>query len=219
MTQIFWQVWYAVLLTQIHVPDILGSREQWDGAQEEVLSGLSPEAMASYGEEYIRSMQQRLVHMSSASSSDTGPYLEDLKHAILSPRPKPFYYPGASAWALPLLYRHCPTSLSDRILSRIFTSSYAQPAEVLNSWFELLFCDVNGAGITHTSHLHTSPDFLWTITQVNTTVSVVYSLACSHLTLFHIEQQKTARIERNCIAVCIIDNGPFFTCKISPDFL
>lgn len=154
MTQIFWQVWYAVLLTvifstQIHVPDILGSREQWDGAQEEVLSGLSPEAMASYGEEYIHSMQQRLVHMSSASSSDTGPYLEDLKHAILSPRPKPFYYPGASAWALPLLYRHCPTSLSDTILSRIFTSSYAQPAEVLNSWFELLFCDVNGAGITH----------------------------------------------------------------------
>uniref|UniRef100_A0A672QDZ2 Estradiol 17-beta-dehydrogenase 2-like n=1 Tax=Sinocyclocheilus grahami TaxID=75366 RepID=A0A672QDZ2_SINGR len=86
--------------------------------------------MVSYGEEYIRSMQQRLVNMSSVSSSDTGPFLEALKHAILSPRPKPFYYPGASAWALPLLYRHSPTSLSDRILSRIFMSSDAQPCRL-----------------------------------------------------------------------------------------
>uniref|UniRef100_A0A673H902 Estradiol 17-beta-dehydrogenase 2-like n=1 Tax=Sinocyclocheilus rhinocerous TaxID=307959 RepID=A0A673H902_9TELE len=122
-----------ILSTIIHFPDILGSREQWNSAQEDILSGLAQEVMASYGEEYIRSMQQRLVNMSSVSSSDTGPFLEALKHAILSPRPKPFYYPGASAWALPLLYRHSPTSLSDRIFSRIFMSSDAQPAELLNS--------------------------------------------------------------------------------------
>ncbi|XP_052453907.1 estradiol 17-beta-dehydrogenase 2-like [Carassius gibelio] len=113
--------------------NILGSREQWSRAQEDVLSGLSPEVMASYGEEYIRSMQQRLLHMSSVSSADTRPFLEDLKHAILSPRPKAFYYPGASAWALPLLYRHCPTSLSDRILSQMYMSSDPQPAEIMNS--------------------------------------------------------------------------------------
>uniref|UniRef100_A0A673G5D1 Hydroxysteroid (17-beta) dehydrogenase 2 n=1 Tax=Sinocyclocheilus rhinocerous TaxID=307959 RepID=A0A673G5D1_9TELE len=95
----------------------------WNSAQEDVLSGLSQEAMASNGEEYIRSMQQRLLHMSSVSSSGTGPFQQALKHAILSPSPKPFYYPGASAWAFPLLYRHGPTSLSDRILSRMFMSS------------------------------------------------------------------------------------------------
>lgn len=85
-------------------------------------------------------MQQRLVNMFSASSSDTGLFLEDLKHAILSPRPKHFYYPGAAAWALPLLYRHCPTSLSDRILSQIFMTGDAQPAElrVLELWFCLV---------------------------------------------------------------------------------
>ncbi|RXN03059.1 estradiol 17-beta-dehydrogenase 2-like protein [Labeo rohita] len=113
--------------------NILGSREQWNSAQEDVLSGLSQEVMASYGEEYIHSMQQRLVDMYSVSSSDTGPFLKALKHAILSPKPKPYYYPGASAWALPLLYRHCPTSLSDRIFTQIFMNSNAQPAELMNS--------------------------------------------------------------------------------------
>uniref|UniRef100_A0A673H9L8 Estradiol 17-beta-dehydrogenase 2-like n=1 Tax=Sinocyclocheilus rhinocerous TaxID=307959 RepID=A0A673H9L8_9TELE len=85
------------------------------------------EVMASYGEEYIRSMQQRLVNMSSVSSSDTGPFLEALKHAILSPRPKPFYYPGASAWALPLLYRHSPTSL----ISLIWLNGFKAIIEIL----------------------------------------------------------------------------------------
>uniref|UniRef100_A0A672QE42 Estradiol 17-beta-dehydrogenase 2-like n=1 Tax=Sinocyclocheilus grahami TaxID=75366 RepID=A0A672QE42_SINGR len=101
-----------------------------DAYRNALIHGLAQEVMVSYGEEYIRSMQQRLVNMSSVSSSDTGPFLEALKHAILSPRPKPFYYPGASAWALPLLYRHSPTSLSDRILSRIFMSSDAQPCRL-----------------------------------------------------------------------------------------
>ncbi|XP_016094071.1 17-beta-hydroxysteroid dehydrogenase type 2 [Sinocyclocheilus grahami] len=128
-----WGVKVIIIQPGAFKTNILGSREQWNSAQEDILSGLAQEVMVSYGEEYIRSMQQRLVNMSSVSSSDTGPFLEALKHAILSPRPKPFYYPGASAWALPLLYRHSPTSLSDRILSRIFMSSDAQPAELLNS--------------------------------------------------------------------------------------
>ncbi|XP_016351530.1 17-beta-hydroxysteroid dehydrogenase type 2 [Sinocyclocheilus anshuiensis] len=128
-----WGVKVIIIQPGAFKTNILGSREQWNSAQEDILSGLAQEVMASYGEEYIRSMQQRLVNMSSVSSSDTGPFLEALKHAILSPRPKPFYYPGASAWALPLLYRHGPTSLSDRIFSRIFMSSDAQPAELLNS--------------------------------------------------------------------------------------
>ncbi|KTG42667.1 hypothetical protein cypCar_00010896 [Cyprinus carpio] len=128
-----WGVKVIVIQPGAFKTNILGSREQWNSAQEDILSGLAQEVKASYGEEYIRSMQQRLVNMSSASSSDTGPFLEALKHAILSPRPKPFYYPGASAWALPLLYRHSPTSLSDKIFSQIFMSSDAQPAELLNS--------------------------------------------------------------------------------------
>lgn len=132
---------------KIHSADILGSREQWNSAQEDVLSGLSQEVMASYGEEYIHSMQQRLVDMYSVSSSDTGPFLKALKHAILSPKPKPYYYPGASAWALPLLYRHCPTSLSDRIFTQIFMNSNAQPAELMNSWSVPPFDDPSGAGI------------------------------------------------------------------------
>uniref|UniRef100_A0A672QE30 Estradiol 17-beta-dehydrogenase 2-like n=1 Tax=Sinocyclocheilus grahami TaxID=75366 RepID=A0A672QE30_SINGR len=125
-----WGVKVIIIQPGAFKTNILGSREQWNSAQEDILSGLAQEVMVSYGEEYIRSMQQRLVNMSSVSSSDTGPFLEALKHAILSPRPKPFYYPGASAWALPLLYRHSPTSLSDRILSRIFMSSDAQPCRL-----------------------------------------------------------------------------------------
>lgn len=209
--------------TKIHFPDILGSREQWNSAQEDILSGLAQEVKASYGEEYIRSMQQRLVNMSSASSSDTGPFLEALKHAILSPRPKPFYYPGASAWALPLLYRHSPTSLSDKIFSQIFMSSDAQPAELLNSWVVTLFTDTNGLAhltFTHLPHLTFWGQFRW----ANTTASVVILQSSikvqSHLSLFckfsrakdfpyvdfargstHIDQQKAARFENDCIAI------------------
>ncbi|ROL55354.1 Estradiol 17-beta-dehydrogenase 2 [Anabarilius grahami] len=125
-----WGVRVIIIQPGAFKTNIFGSREQWNCAQEDILSGLSQEVMTSYGEEYICSMQQRLVNMSSASSSDTGLFLEDLKHAILSPRPKHFYYPGAAAWVLPLLYRHCPTSLSDTILSRIFMTGDAQPAEI-----------------------------------------------------------------------------------------
>ncbi|XP_043084077.1 estradiol 17-beta-dehydrogenase 2 [Puntigrus tetrazona] len=128
-----WGVKVIIVQPGAFKTNILGSREQWESAEGDVLSGLSPEAMASYGEEYICSMQQRLVQMSSLSSPDTGPVLEALKHAILSQTPKPFYYPGASAWAFPLLYRHCPTSLSDRIFSQMFISSDIKPAEVLES--------------------------------------------------------------------------------------
>ncbi|XP_056101706.1 estradiol 17-beta-dehydrogenase 2 isoform X2 [Rhinichthys klamathensis goyatoka] len=125
-----WGVRVIIIQPGAFKTNIFGSREQWNSVQEDILSGLSQEVMTSYGEEYIRSMQQRLANMSSASRSDTGPFLEDLKHAILSPRPKHFYYPGAAAWALPLLYRHCPTSLSDRILSPIFMTGDAQPAQL-----------------------------------------------------------------------------------------
>ncbi|KAK7122036.1 hypothetical protein R3I93_022976 [Phoxinus phoxinus] len=125
-----WGVRVIIIQPGAFKTNIFGSREQWNSVQEDILSGSSQEVMTSYGEEYIRSMQQRLANMSSASSSDTGPFLEDLKHAILSPRPKHFYYPGAAALALPLLYRHCPTSLSDRILSPMFMTGDAQPAQL-----------------------------------------------------------------------------------------
>ncbi|XP_067293076.1 estradiol 17-beta-dehydrogenase 2 [Pseudorasbora parva] len=123
-----WGVKVIIVQPAAFKTNILGSREQWTHAQQAILSGLSKEVMASYGEEYILSMQQRLADMSSASSSDTGPFLEDLKDAILSPRPKHFYHPGSGAWALPFLHRHCPTSLSDRILSRVFITGDTQPA-------------------------------------------------------------------------------------------
>lgn len=119
-----------VLVFLIVFTDIFGSREQWVSIQDEILTGLSPDVMEAYGEEYIRSMQQRLVEMSSTSSPNTEPFLEALKHALLSTRPKPFYYPGAAAWALILFYRYCPTSLSDRVFSRMFMTSYAKPTKL-----------------------------------------------------------------------------------------
>ncbi|XP_056308345.1 estradiol 17-beta-dehydrogenase 2 [Danio aesculapii] len=109
--------------------NILGSSEQWERAQEQIFSGLSEEVKDSYGEEYIHSMQKRLLDMSSVSSEDKGPFLQSLKHAILSSNPKHFYYPGAGAWVLTLLYRYCPTALSDKIFSGMFLSS-VQPAEL-----------------------------------------------------------------------------------------
>ncbi|TRY85899.1 hypothetical protein DNTS_011920 [Danionella cerebrum] len=110
--------------------NIFGSREHWDHVHEEIFGGLSPEVKDSYGEVYLRSMQQRMIDMCSVSSEDKGPFLEDLKHAILSQRPKAFYYPGKAAWAIPVLYRHCPTVLSDRILKRLFKSTEVKPAEL-----------------------------------------------------------------------------------------
>ncbi|XP_051548368.1 estradiol 17-beta-dehydrogenase 2 [Myxocyprinus asiaticus] len=125
-----WGVKVIVILPGAFKTNILGSKEQWSHVQEEVISGLSQDVTEAYGEEYICSMQQRLVNMSSKSSSDTGPFLEALKHALLSTKPKKFYYPGAAAWALPFLYRHCPTSLSDTVFSRIFMTGKVQPAQL-----------------------------------------------------------------------------------------
>ncbi|KAA0724068.1 Estradiol 17-beta-dehydrogenase 2 [Triplophysa tibetana] len=124
-----WGVKVIIIQPGAFKTNIFGRREQWIGVQEEILSGISQDVMETYGVEYIRSMQQRLVEMSSTSSPNTGPFLESLKHALLSSRPNPFYYPGAAAWALPLVYRHFPTSLSDKLFSRIFMNGDAKPAQ------------------------------------------------------------------------------------------
>ncbi|XP_056595417.1 estradiol 17-beta-dehydrogenase 2 [Triplophysa dalaica] len=124
-----WGVKVIIVQPGAFKTNIFGRREQWIGVQEEILSDISQDVMETYGVEYISSMQQRLVEMSSTSSPNTGPFLESLKHALLSSRPNPFYYPGAAAWALPLFYRHFPTSLSDKIFSRIFMNSDAKPAQ------------------------------------------------------------------------------------------
>ncbi|XP_065147284.1 17-beta-hydroxysteroid dehydrogenase type 2 isoform X1 [Paramisgurnus dabryanus] len=125
-----WGVKVIVIQPGAFKTNILGNREHWVRVHNEIVSGLSPDVMEAYGEEYISSLQERLVKMTSSSSSNPGQFLDALKHALLSSRPKPFYYPGAAAWALPFFYRHSPTFLSDMIFSRIFMPRDIRPAQL-----------------------------------------------------------------------------------------
>lgn len=110
--------------------DILGNKEEWNEMQKEILSTQPLEVIDAYGEEYICSMLHCLSNMTAQACADFRPVLVDLQHALLLEKPRPYYYPGHTAWALPFLQRICPTWLFDGIFAQIFTYDKFCPAGV-----------------------------------------------------------------------------------------
>ncbi|XP_076863698.1 17-beta-hydroxysteroid dehydrogenase type 2 [Brachyhypopomus gauderio] len=114
-----WGVKVALIQPGSFKTKILGSQEEWAKVQEEILRTLPVEVKATYGEEYISSMKDRLSNMTAHACTNLEPVLHDIKHALLSESPRLFYHPGPAAWALPFTQRFCPTWLFDAIFKKL----------------------------------------------------------------------------------------------------
>ncbi|KAI5100544.1 estradiol 17-beta-dehydrogenase 2 isoform X1 [Silurus meridionalis] len=125
-----WGVKVAIIQPGSFKTNILGNQEEWCKIQKEILSTHPLEIIDAYGEEYICSMQERLNNMTSQTSANLEPVLDDLQHALVSEKPKAFYYPGPTAWAIPCLQRICSTWLFDAIFAQMFTYNNFCPAGV-----------------------------------------------------------------------------------------
>ncbi|XP_072529769.1 17-beta-hydroxysteroid dehydrogenase type 2 [Salminus brasiliensis] len=125
-----WGVKVVVIQPGGFKTNILGNQDEWIQVQKEILSTLPQEVTEAYGKEYIYSLQDCLSFMYTHGSSDMGPVLEALKHALLSATPRAFYYPGQAAWAIPFIHRLCPTWLFDTMFSNMFRYNKSQPAGV-----------------------------------------------------------------------------------------
>ncbi|KAM9352419.1 17-beta-hydroxysteroid dehydrogenase type 2 [Symphorus nematophorus] len=97
--------------------NIFGNRDDATRYRDELLAAASSEAREDYGEAYISSLPGSLSKMSQHVAQDLSPVVEDMCHALLSPRPKAMYTPGRMAWLLPCLQRCCPTAMFDAIIT------------------------------------------------------------------------------------------------------
>ncbi|XP_030646405.1 17-beta-hydroxysteroid dehydrogenase type 2 [Chanos chanos] len=123
-----WGIKVAVVQPAGFRTNILGSKEEWDSTEREILHSLSEEVRETYGEEYISSMQHCLINVNSSSVADLRPVLDSMQHALFAVKPKPLYDPGMSGWAIPFICRTCPVWLYDSIFTRMFVFGNAQPA-------------------------------------------------------------------------------------------
>ncbi|KAI4872167.1 hypothetical protein NFI96_031005 [Prochilodus magdalenae] len=126
-----WGVKVAIIQPGGFKTNILGNEEEWSRIQKEILSTLSREVKEAYGEEYICSTQSHLRSMSTVGGTDITPVLDTIKHALLSERPRAFYHPGHTAWAIPFIHRFCPTRTFDILFSNMFRYNKLQPAGVV----------------------------------------------------------------------------------------
>ncbi|KAM9376802.1 17-beta-hydroxysteroid dehydrogenase type 2 [Pholidichthys leucotaenia] len=107
--------------------NIFGSPDAVSRHRDVLLASVSPEAREDYGEPYISSLPQRLLGMRQQSAEDLSPVVNDVLHALLSPRPRPLYIPGRTGRLLTLLHRCCPTAVFDAIAISTIQKAESQP--------------------------------------------------------------------------------------------
>ncbi|CAG14255.1 unnamed protein product, partial [Tetraodon nigroviridis] len=93
--------------------DIFGNSDDVACYQDQLLAALPSDVRRDYGDAYVSSLPSSLSTMSWQSAPDLSPVVEDMCHALLSPRPAPVYTPGRMAWLLPFLHRCCPSAAFD----------------------------------------------------------------------------------------------------------
>ncbi|XP_069573031.1 17-beta-hydroxysteroid dehydrogenase type 2, partial [Brachyistius frenatus] len=114
-----WGVDVALIQPSGFRTNIFGNKEDVARHRDELLAAVSSEAREDYGEAYISSLPGSLSKMSQQSAEDLSPVVEDMRHALLSARPRPLYTPGAMGWLLPFLHRCCPTVVFDAVIKRL----------------------------------------------------------------------------------------------------
>ncbi|MGH0115160.1 UNVERIFIED_CONTAM: hypothetical protein FKN15_070680 [Acipenser sinensis] len=125
-----WGVKVATVQPGAFKTSIYGTQEQWNYHQEQILSHLRPNVKEDYGEQYILTLQNNLPKMSSISSENLQPVLDDILHALIAPNPEHVYSPGRSAWVIPFIHSLLPVRLYDIIICTMFESHKHLPGGI-----------------------------------------------------------------------------------------
>ncbi|KAG9474925.1 17-beta-hydroxysteroid dehydrogenase type 2 [Eleutherodactylus coqui] len=100
--------------------NIFGSREHWSSQDQKILENIMPDVKEDYGEEYLASLKDLHHTMSTYTSPDLSPVLEDVCHALLSREPYFSYTPGRCAYLIPCLFRYFPLWVYDNFAKQTF---------------------------------------------------------------------------------------------------
>ncbi|XP_040264896.1 17-beta-hydroxysteroid dehydrogenase type 2 [Bufo bufo] len=100
--------------------NIFGSREHWSSLDQNILDNIMPDVKEDYGEEYLASLKDLHHTMSTVTSSDLSPVLEDVCHALLAREPYFSYTPGRGAYLIPCLFRYFPLWVYDNFAKQTF---------------------------------------------------------------------------------------------------
>ncbi|KAM4017696.1 17-beta-hydroxysteroid dehydrogenase type 2 [Anomaloglossus baeobatrachus] len=104
--------------------NIFGSREHWSSQDQNILDNLMPDVREDYGEDYLASLKELQYAMSSISSPDLSPVLEDVRHALLARQPYFSYTPGRCAYIIPCLFRYFPLWVYDNFAKQTFQTHW-----------------------------------------------------------------------------------------------
>ncbi|XP_028609384.1 estradiol 17-beta-dehydrogenase 2 [Grammomys surdaster] len=102
--------------------NIIGSWDDWDKMEKEILNHFSKETQESYGQDYVRTQKSFLQIMRERSSPDITPVLWDIQHAISARNPSSCYSPGRMTYLWMCFAAYSPTSLLDYIMKKCFHS-------------------------------------------------------------------------------------------------
>ncbi|KAM3918882.1 17-beta-hydroxysteroid dehydrogenase type 2-like isoform 2-T2 [Leptodactylus fuscus] len=100
--------------------NIFGSREHWSSQDQNILDNIMPEVKEDYGVEYLASLKDLHYTMSTFTSPDLSPVLEDVCHALLAREPYYSYTPGRCAYLIPCLFRYFPLWVYDIFAKQTF---------------------------------------------------------------------------------------------------
>ncbi|CAJ1055791.1 estradiol 17-beta-dehydrogenase 2 [Xyrichtys novacula] len=128
-----WGVHVALVQPSGFRTKIFGNSEDVSRNRDQIFAAATPEAREDYGTTYILSLPSLPFKMSQQTSEDLSPVVEDMRHALLSVRPRLLYTPGQMAWLLPFLRRCCPTAGFESLVWRLFRMVDLKPAGLKTS--------------------------------------------------------------------------------------
>ncbi|XP_071970357.1 17-beta-hydroxysteroid dehydrogenase type 2 [Engystomops pustulosus] len=122
-----WGVKVSAIYPSGFKTNIFGSKDHWSSQDQKILDNLMPDVKEDYGEEYLASLKDLHHTMSTVSSPDLSPVLEDVCHALLAEEPYFSYTPGRCAYLIPCLFRYFPLWVYDNFAKRTFQIHHILP--------------------------------------------------------------------------------------------
>ncbi|XP_056381799.1 17-beta-hydroxysteroid dehydrogenase type 2 isoform X3 [Hyla sarda] len=115
---------WSVKVSAIHPSgfktNIFGSQEHWSSQDQNIQDNIMPDVKEDYGEEYLASLKDLHHTMSTVTSPDLSPVLEDVCHALLAQEPYVSYTPGQCAYLIPCLFHYFPLWVYDCFAKQTF---------------------------------------------------------------------------------------------------